>query len=385
MTAAPVLRGDWLFPTEIRFGVGRVAELGDVCRRLGLRRPLIVTDRGLAATPIAGLVRDAASTVDVSPGFFAEVQENPTGRNVEAGVAAFNDHRADGIIALGGGSGLDCAKTIAILAACGGPLWRFAWPDHEAAQAEPGRFPIIAIPTTAGTGAEVEPSAIITDSEAPAKRAILHPAMLPKVVIADPALTISLPAKLTAATGMDALSHNLEALCVASYHPMANAIAASGIALIGRWLPVAVAEPGNLEARSHMMAAAIMGATAFGKGLGAMHALSHAIGALKGHHHGLTNAVLMPFVLSHNRRAIAPAMASLADALHLEGEPFPAVRQWILDLRRRLAIPETVTALGLAQGEFATVAALAAVDICAGMNPVPVDAAALHAILEAAA
>jgi len=205
------------------------------------------------------------------------------------------------------------------------------------------------------------------------------------VVIADPALTVSLPAKLTAATGMDALSHNLEALCVASYHPMADAIAASGIPLIGRWLPVAVAEPGNLEARSHMMAAAIMGATAFGKGLGAMHALSHAIGALKGHHHGLTNAVLMPFVLSHNRPAIVPAMASLADALHLDGEPFPAVRQWILDLRRRLAIPETVTALGLAQGEFAAVAALAAADICAGMNPVPVDAAAFHAILESAA
>ena len=383
--SVPVLRGDWLFPTEIRFGAGRIAELGDVCRRLGLRRPLIVTDRGLAPTPIASLVSDAARVTGLEPGLFAEVQENPTGRNVEAGVAAFTGHRADGIIALGGGSGLDCAKTIAILAACGGPLWRFAWPDHEAAQSEPGRFPIIAIPTTAGTGAEVEPSAIITDSAVPAKRAILHPAMLPKVVIADPALTVSLPAKLTAATGMDALSHNLEALCVASYHPMADAIAASGIALIGRWLLVAVAEPGNLEARSHMMAAAIMGATAFGKGLGAMHALSHAIGALKGHHHGLTNAVLMPFVLSHNRPAITPAMASLADALHLQGEPFPAVRQWILDLRRRLAIPETVTALGLLRGEFPRVAALAAADICAGMNPVPVDAAALHAILEAAA
>ncbi|HEY2112236.1 MAG TPA: iron-containing alcohol dehydrogenase [Dongiaceae bacterium] len=150
MTAAPVLRGDWLFPTEIRFGAGRIAELGDACRRLGLRRPLIVTDRGLAATPIAELVRDAARGTGVAPGFFAGVQENPTGRNVEAGVAAFNDHRADGVIALGGGSGLDCAKTIAILVACGGPLWRFAWPDHEAAQSEPGRFPIIAIPTTAG-------------------------------------------------------------------------------------------------------------------------------------------------------------------------------------------------------------------------------------------
>ena len=237
-------------------------------------------------------------------------------------------HKADGVIALGGGSGLDAGKTVALLAACGGSLWRFAWPDHQAAQAqgaqgEAARFPVIAIPTTAGTGAEVEPSAIITDSDAPAKRAILHPAMMPKIVIADPYLTVSLPAKLTAATGMDALSHNLEALCIPSYYPMADAIAAFGIALVGRWLPVAVSEPTNIEARSHMMAAAIMGATAFGKGLGAMHALSHAIGALKGHHHGLTNAVLMPFVLAHNRPAIEAAMGRLAATLNLPAIPSP--------------------------------------------------------------
>ena len=197
------------------------------------------------------------------------MQENPTGRNVEAGVAAFNDHRADGIIALGGGSGLDCAKTIAILAACGGPLWRFAWPDHEAAQAEPGRFPIIAIPTTAGTGAEVEPAPSSPTASAGEAR---HPASRHAAESGD---RRSRPDRQPAGQahrrhGMDALSHNLEALCVASYHPMADAIAASAIALIGRWLPVAVAEPGNIEARSHMMAAAIMGATAFGKGLGAM-------------------------------------------------------------------------------------------------------------------
>ena len=293
-------------------------------------------------------------------------------------------HKADGVIALGGGSGLDAGKTVALLAACGGSLWRFAWPDHQAAQSETARFPVIAIPTTAGTGAEVEPSAIITDSEAPAKRAILHPAMMPKLVIADPYLTVSLPAKLTAATGMDALSHNLEALCIPSYYPMADAIAAFGIALVGRWLPVAVSEPTNIEARSHMMAAAIMGATAFGKGLGAMHALSHAIGALKGHHHGLTNAVLMPFVLAHNRPAIEAAMGRLAATLNLPGDPFSAVQQWILDLRRRVAIPETITALGLGRGDFPAVAALAARDICAGTNPVPVDAVALERILETA-
>lgn len=390
--SAQLWRGDWLFPTEIRFGAGRLVELGKACRRLGLGRPLIVTDRGLAATPIGRLVREAASVGGLAPEVFAEIEENPTGRQIEAGAAAFRAHGADGVIALGGGSGLDAGKTVALLAASGGSLWRFAWPDHEAARrtgqrAAPGEVachPVIAVPTTAGTGAEVEPSAIITDSDAPAKRAILHPGMMPKIVIADPYLTVSLPAKLTAATGMDALSHNLEALCIPSYHPMADAIAVSAIALIGRWLPVAIGEPTNIEARSHMMAAAIMGATAFGKGLGAMHALSHAIGALKGHHHGLTNAVLMPYVLAHNRAAIEAAMGRLAAALNLAGDPFTAVQQWILDLRRQLAIPETVTALGLGRSDFPAVAALAAADICAGMNPVPVDAAALERILEAA-
>jgi alcohol dehydrogenase class IV len=377
-------RGDWLFPTEIRFGAGRLVELSKACRRLGIYRPLIVTDRGLAALPIGRLVREAASVGGLIPEVFAEIEENPTGPQIEAGVAAFQAHKADGVIALGGGSGLDAGKTVALLAACGGSLWRFAWPDHQAAQSEAARFPVIAIPTTAGTGAEVEPSAIITDSDAPAKRTILHPAMMPKIVIADPYLTVSLPAKLTAATGMDALSHNLEALCIPSYHPMADAIAASGIALVGRWLPVTLAEPTNIEARSHMMAAAIMGATAFGKGLGAMHALSHAIGALKGHHHGLTNAVLMPFVLAHIRPAIEAAMGRLAATLNLPGDPFSAVQQWILDLRRRAAIPETITALGLGRGDFPAVAALAARDICAGMNPVPVDAVALERILETA-
>jgi alcohol dehydrogenase class IV len=382
--SAQAWRGDWLFPTEIRFGAGRLVELSKACRRLGLQRPLIVTDRGLAGMPIGRLVREAASVGGLAPEVFAEIGENPDSRQIEAGVAAFRAHEADGVIALGGGSGLDAGKAIALLAACRGSLWRFAWPDHEAAQREAASFAIIAIPTTAGTGAEVEPSAVITDAETPAKRAILHPGMMPKIVIADPYLTVSLPAKLTAATGMDALSHNLEALCIPSYHPMADAIATSAIGLVGRWLPVAVAEPTNIEARSHMMAAAIMGATAFGKGLGAMHALSHAIGALKGHHHGLTNAVLMPYVLAHNRPAIEPAMGRLAGALGLAGDPFTAVQQWIVDLRRLLAIPETVTALGLGRSEFAAVAALAAADICAGMNPVPVDAAALQRILEAA-
>ena len=383
--AAANFRGDWLFPTEIRFGVDRIDELAELCRRAGVSRPLVVTDRSLAATPVAQRVLRAAASEGVAPALFAEVQENPTGANVEAGALALKAWNADGVIALGGGSGLDCGKCVALLAARGGSLWRFAWPAHEAAQSETGVVSIIAIPTTAGTGAEVEPSAIITDTAMPAKRAILHPAMMPRAVIADPSLTVTMPARLTAATGMDALSHSLEALCVGSFHPMADAIATAGIAAVGKWLPIAMAEPGNLEARSHMMAAAIMGATAFGKGLGAMHALSHAIGALKGYHHGLTNAVLMPFVLSYNRPAIEDAMVALASALRLPGSAFPAVQGWILELRKRLGIPETVSRLGLVQGDFEAVSSLASRDICAGMNPVPVDAAALLGILESAA
>jgi alcohol dehydrogenase class IV len=383
-TSATELRGDWLFPTQVRFGIGRIDELAQLCARLRLSRPLIVTDHRLATTSVARRVIAAATATEVAPRLFSEVQENPTVADVEGGVAAFRAWNADGVIALGGGSGLDCGKAVALLAGCGGSLWRFAWPDHEAAQEEGGAYPVIAIPTTAGTGAEVEASAIITDPRGPAKRGIVHPDMLPKCVIADPALTVSMPAGLTAATGMDALSHNLEALCVRGFHPMADAIAVAGIAMIGKWLPAAVADPANLEARAQMMAAAIMGATAFGKGLGAMHALSHAIGALNGYHHGLTNAVLMPFVLAYNRPAIGEATAEIAAALSLPGEPFAAVHRWILDLRRQVGIPATVVELGLRPGEFDAVTRLAAADLCASTNPVPVDAASLRAILEAA-
>lgn len=383
--AAAAMRGDWLFPTEVRFGIGRLEELGEVCRRLGMTRPMIVTDRGLARLPLAGRVANAAAALGAAPLLFAEVQENPTGGNVEAGCAAFAAAGADGVIALGGGSALDCGKCIALLAGRGGSLWRFAWPEHASAGEERGAAPIVAIPTTAGTGAEVEASAIVTDETLPAKRAVIHPEMMPRVVIADPTLTVTMPGWLTAATGMDALSHNLEALCAPGYHPMADAVALRGVALAGTWLPRAVAEPEDLQARGWMMAAAIMGATAFAKGLGAMHALSHAIGALEGRHHGLTNAVLMPFVLAHNRPSIEAPMAELAHALRLPGGDFAAACDWILQLRRAVGIPPTLGALGVAPERFAAIARLAARDICAGTNPRPVDEAALGAILQAAA
>jgi alcohol dehydrogenase class IV len=379
------LRGDWLFPTQVRFGCGRIAELGAACARLGLKRPLIVTDRGLMKTEVARSAIAAATVPGIAPQVFAEVRENPTNVEVEAGAAAFHAAKSDGVIALGGGSALDCGKAIAVLAGCGGSLWRFAWPEHEAAQSESGVYPIIAVPTTAGTGAEVEASGIITDPRIPIKKGIVHPGMMPKVVLADPSLTVGLPPDLTAATGMDALSHNLEALCVPGYHPMADAIALAGIVVVARYLPRAVRQPADLEARSQMMAAALMGATAFGKGLGAMHALSHVIGAMINSQHGLTNAVLMPFVLEHNREAIGGKMAMVAEALKLAGDPFTAVHRWILELRKEVGVPHTVTELGLSRADFDRVATLAETDICAGTNPVPITAAGFRAILAAAA
>ncbi len=342
-----------------------------------MSRPLVVTDRGLAATPIAAGVMQAASRQGVTPVLYGEVQENPTGEDVGAGAAAFNKAGCDGVVALGGGSGLDCGKAVALLAGCGGSLWRFAWPDHEAASTERGCYPVIAIPTTAGTGAEVETASMITDPT-PAKKAIVHPGMLPKIVIADPELTLSLPARLTAATGMDALSHNLEALLVPVFNPMADAIALEGIVLVARHLATAVAEPANIEARAGMMTAAIMG-------LGAMHALSHAIGALHERHHGLTNAVVMPYVLAFNRPAIGPQLAQIAAALKLDGDPFAAVHGWIVELRRHVGIPHNLTGLNLGPGDFPAIARLAAIDGCAATNPVALDEASCLSILQAAA
>ena len=253
-SSAQDLRGDWYFPTETRFGAGRIAELPAVLQALGIERPLIVTDRGLALTAIperiASLVRGGS--------MWAGADQNPTGEQVMAGTQAFHDHRADGVIALGGGSGLDCGKSVALLAGLGGDLWRFAYPRSLEVQAERTRVPIIAIPTTAGTGAEVEASGIITDTSKPVKAGIVNVSMLPRVVIADPELTLSLPRNLTAWTGMDALSHNLEALLVRQFHPMADAIGASGVKMCHDWLPRAVEQGDDIVARSYMMAAAIM-------------------------------------------------------------------------------------------------------------------------------
>ena len=382
-STANELRGDWFFPTETRFGAGRIAELSAVLGELGVSRPLIVTDRGLAATAIPARVQ-AIAAQGATPLLWAGADQNPTGQQVIDGTAAFHDHHADGVIALGGGSGLDCGKSVALLAGLGGDLWRFAYPRSLEVQAERSKVPIIAIPTTAGTGAEVEASGIITDPSKPVKAGIVNLSMLPKVVIADPELTLSLPNNLTAWTGMDALSHNLEALLVRQFHPMADAIGAVGVKMCHDWLPRAVAQGDDIVARSYMMAAAIMGATSFVKGLGAMHALSHAIGALNNTQHGLTNAVLMPYVLQFNRPAIETPIAALARYMGLAPR-FEGYFDAVMELSAQVGIPAKITDLGVARQDFQRLATMALPDFNAGCNPRQLDVPALVSILEAAA
>jgi alcohol dehydrogenase class IV len=380
-----LLRGNWPTPTNIRFGVGRIAELPDACRSLNMRRPLLVTDSGLAALAI---VRDAVAVnqrAGLPTGLFGGVRSNPTGRNVEAGVAAYREGNHDGIVAMGGGSALDAGKTIALMVGQSRPLWDFVWGRPAPTGVNlAGIAPVVTVPTTAGTGSEVEAGAVITDESTQTKEIIAHPRMLAGVVIGDPALTVGLPPHLTAATGMDALSHCLEAYCVPDYDPMADGMALEGIRLIAEWLPVAVVEGANLEARAQMLAAAMNGAAAFRKGLGAMHALSHPIGAIYDTHHGLTNAVLMPYVLLFNRAALGAKMERLARYLGLPTASFDAALTWILDLRQRLGIPHALAAIGVDDRRSEEVAGKAAADGNAPTNPMPVGAAELRGIFDRA-
>ena len=378
-------RGNWPSPTTIRFGVGRIAELPEACRTLGMRRPLLITDSGLAALAI---VRDAITgneRAGLPTGLFAGVRSNPNGGNVRDGVAAYRVGNHDGVIAMGGGSALDAGKTIALMAGQSRPLWDFVWGKPVPTDVNvAGIAPVITVPTTAGTGSEVESGAVITNQDTQTKEIIAHPKMQAGIVIGDPALTAGLPAHLTAATGMDALSHCLEAYCVPDYDPMADGMALEGMRLVAEWLPAAVADGGNLEARSQMLAAAMIGAAAFRKGLGAMHALSHPIGAIYDTHHGLTNAVLMPYVLSFNRAAIETKMTRLARFLDLPAPSFDAVLAWVLELRQQLAIPHGLAAIGVDDRRADEVARKAAADGNAPTNPLPVGAAELREIFDRA-
>ncbi|HET9639618.1 MAG TPA: iron-containing alcohol dehydrogenase [Allosphingosinicella sp.] len=371
---------NWNYPTAIRFGAGRAAELGEACRALGIERPLLVTDPALAKLPMVEAALAAAGAR-----LFCDLHANPVGADVEAGLAAYRAGGHDGVIAFGGGSALDVGKVIAFMSGQRRPLWDFEDKEDWWSRADPaGIAPVVAVPTTAGTGSEVGRAGVILDREAGVKKIIFHPKMLPALVILDPELTLGLPPHVTAATGMDALSHCLEAYCAPGFHPMADGIAAEGMKLIREWLPRAVEEGGDVEARGHMLAAAAMGATAFQKGLGGMHALSHPIGARLGTHHGLTNAVLMPYLLAFNRSAIEARLARLAGYIGLADTSFDGFLAWIVELRRRLGIPHTLAELGVSDQDLERIAIMAEADPSAGGNPLPFDAAAARVVLEAA-
>jgi alcohol dehydrogenase class IV len=372
---------DWNYPTAIRFGARRIAELPQACRELGMERPLLVTDPGLGSMR---MVREALASLERG-GLFSDIHANPVGADIEKGLQAYAAGGHDGVIAFGGGSALDAGKVIAFMSGQTRPLWDFEDREDWWSRADPdGIAPIVAVPTTAGTGSEVGRAGVILDEEAGLKKIIFHPGMLPGIVIMDPELTVGLPPHVTAATGMDALSHCIEAYCAPAFHPMADGIAAEGVKLIREWLPRAMQDGGDLDARGHMLAAASMGATAFQKGLGGMHALSHPIGALLGSHHGLTNAVLMPYVLAFNRSAIDERIARLAGFIGLEDASFDGFLGWVLELRRGLGIPHALTELNVTSDSVERIAQMAEHDPSAGGNPRPFDAGAARQVLERA-
>ncbi len=380
MHAEPVA-GTWNYPTHIRFGEGRITELPDACRELGMARPLIVTDPVLARLPMVSGALQILADADLPAGLFSEVQGNPVEANVNAGVRALRSGEHDGVVAFGGGSALDAAKAIALMVGQDRPLWDFE--DREdwwTRVNEQGMLPVVAVPTASGTGSEVGRSAVITDVRDHTKKIIFHPRMLPGRVILDPTLTVGLPAEITAAVGMDALSHNLEAYSSPVYHPMAQGIALEGMRLIKDWLPTACTDGDDLVARAHMQVASTMGATAFQKGLGAMHSLSHPCGAVLNTHHGLTNAVVMPYVLGFNRAAIDEKMAALARYLELPEPSFGAVLDWVLRLREQIGIPHTLAQLGVSRSHARELAPMAAVDPSSATNPVALDSEALEAL-----
>lgn len=381
MTAIP-LAGKWNYPTTVWAGPGRLAELAAACRALGIARPLLVTDRGLETAPMVRAALGHAAAAGLPAALFAGVKGNPVWSNVSAGLDAFRAHAADGVVALGGGSALDAGKAVAFMAGQSRPIWDFEDVGDNWTLADPaGIAPVVAVPTTAGTGSEVGRAAVITDEETHAKKIIFHPRMMPGIVISDPELTVGLPAAVTAATGLDAFIHCFEAYCAPGFHPMADGIALEGMRLIAAYLPRACTQGEDIEARAFMLAAASMGGTAFQKGLGAVHAVAHAVGALYDTHHGLTNAVLLPYVMRHNRPAIEERMVVLGRMLGLADASFDGVLAWVLELRARLGIPHTLAGIGVPDGRAAEIGRLAARDPSAGGNPVPVDAAALEAVL----
>lgn len=362
---------DWSYPTSIRVGPGRARELAQACEANGIRRPLLVTDRFLGGTE---MIQDALADCQKKLGhcgLFDQVKGNPSGANVADGLQTYKDGDHDGVIAFGGGSALDAAKAIALMSGQSRPLWDFEdiGDNHLRANAQ-GIAPVIALPTTAGTGSEVGRASVITDEQARVKRTILHIRMMPRVAILDAHLTLGLPAHLTAATGVDALTHCMEAYCSPVYHPMAEAVAVKGMQMIKEFLPRAVADGSDVQARQEMLVASSLGAAAFQRGLGGVHAIAQSLGALYDHHHGLLNAILLPYVLRANQSVLRPQMEYLAVALGLSKPGFVGVLDWLLALREQIGIPHTLAALDIDERDALLVGQMAFADGCSHTNPI---------------
>lgn len=364
------LIANWSYPTAIRFGAGRIVEIADACAVAGITNPLLITDRGLADMGITTRTLDLLDAAGLGRAIFADVDPNPNEKNAEAGVRAFKEGGHDGVVAFGGGSGLDLGKLVAFLAGQTRPLWDFEdigdWWTRANADAI---APIVAVPTTAGTGSEVGRASVITNSQSDEKKIIFHPRFLPTVVICDPELTVGMPKFITAGTGLDAFAHCVEAFSSPHYHPMSQGIALEGMRLVKEYLPHAFADGEDLEARAHMMSAAAMGATAFQKGLGAIHALSHPIGAIYHTHHGTTNAVCMPAVLQFNRTAIAERFDMASNYLGIN-RGFEGFCAYVDDLNASMGIPRSLTKLGIENLDVDRVVEGALVDPSVGGNPI---------------
>ncbi len=376
---------NWNYPTTIWFGNGRIKALPEALIALGIRKPLFVTDEGLAALAI---VKDSLAILDqagIDYQCYTDVQGNPTGANVDGGVALFRRDAHDGVIAFGGGSALDAGKAIALLAGQQRPLWDFEDVDDNWTRVDASAVaPVLAVPTTAGTGSEVGRAAVILDQQAQRKKIIFHPKMLPGIIISDPQLSLGLPANITAWTGIDAMVHAVEAYCAPGFHPMADGIAIEAIRMISRYLPQAVADGSNLEARGQMLVAASMGATAFQKGLGSVHSVSHVLGALYNLHHGLANAIILPYGLAQNAAVIEQRMDYLLRVLELPGKGTRGFIDFVLSLREQLAIPHTLAEVDISDQRAGEIGRLAFADPSTPSNAKPVDAKELEQLFIAA-